>query len=103
MKTIETTTAYIARGGYHMVNAAAEILSFNDFSPIRINDLAVAIVTDFHNGQPGVSLAVDRAIKGIRRDLNVMQHADLVSTLERMVNGTPEEAAWTYEFYTLED
>ena len=99
----ETTTAYIARGGANMKQAAAEILHTNDFSPIRINDLAVAIVTDYHNGQPGVSLAVDRAIKGIRRDLNVMQHADLVSTIKRMANGTADEAAWTYEFYTLED
>jgi hypothetical protein len=103
MKTIETTTAYIARGGVNMQKAAAEILHTNDYTAIRMNDLAVAIVTDFHNGQPGVSLAVDRAIKGIRRDLNTMQHADLVSTIERMANGTADDAAWTYEFYTLED
>jgi hypothetical protein len=103
MKAIETTTAYIARGGYHMVNAAAEILRTNDYTAIRINDLAIAIVRDFHGDEIGASLAVDRAIKGIRRDLNTMQHADLVSTIERMANGTADDAAWTYEFYTLED
>ena len=97
------TSAYIARGGVKMQQAAAEILYTNDYTAIRMNDLAVAIVADFHGGTFQATLATDRAIKGIRRDLNTMQHDDLVSTIERMANGTADDAAWTYEFYTLED
>ena len=99
--TNDLTSAYIIRAGDKMQRAAAEIVARGVYSVGDLADLAVAIVADFHGGTFQATLATDRAIKTIRRDLNQLMHADLVSTVERMANGTPEDAAWTYGFYAL--
>ena len=94
----QITMAMIAKAGTHM-QTAAEIESVSQ--EIRIDRIANAILKDFSGPDYAKTLAGELSYKRVKRGLHHLDAGDLASVVERMANGTPEEAAWTFGFYAL--
>jgi glutamate formiminotransferase len=94
----QITMTMIAKAGERM-----KMVAFveNLMDGIDIGRIAHAIMVDIDGEGYSRSLASELAQKRIVRGLLSLGAHDLESTVERMANGTPEEAAWTFGFYAL--
>lgn len=95
----QVTMAMIAKAGTRMWETATAMCNYNEFAVSDVRDLCHAIMVDVDGGGYEHTLASVRSYKIVLRSLLALGEYDLRSTVERMANGTPDDAAWTYGFY----